>query len=148
MKRLLNTAIGYFIAASAAGVFYREFTKWNGFTGKTTLGFVHTHLFVLGMFLFLILALTCKEEHTLLESKAFKRFYIIHNIALPFMAGMMVVRGILQVLNVNLTHAADVCDFRNRRSFPYPDHDLFDPILYHAEKISCKRKIRTFQGQI
>ena len=63
MKRLLNTAIGYFIAASAAGVFYREFTKWNGFTGKTTLGFVHTHLFVLGMFLFLILALTCKEEH-------------------------------------------------------------------------------------
>ena len=40
MKRLLNTAIGYFIAASAAGVFYREFTKWNGFTGKTTLGFV------------------------------------------------------------------------------------------------------------
>ena len=107
MKRLLNTAIGYFIAASAAGVFYREFTKWNGFTGKTTLGFVHTHLFVLGMFLFLILALTCKEEHALLESKAFKRFYIVHNIALPFMAGMMVVRGILQVLNVNLTHAAD-----------------------------------------
>ena len=52
MKRLLNTAIGYFNAASAAGVFYREFTKWNGFTGKTTLGFVHTHLFVLGMFLF------------------------------------------------------------------------------------------------
>lgn len=107
MKRLFNTAIGYFIAASAAGVFYREFTKWNGFTGKTTLGFVHTHLFVLGMFLFLILALTCKEEHALLESKAFKRFYIIHNIALPFMAGMMVVRGILRVLNVNLTHATD-----------------------------------------
>ena len=107
MKRLLNTAIGYFIAASAAGVFYREFTKWNGFTGKTTLGFVHTHLFVLGMFLFLILALTCKEEHELLESKTFKRFYSVHNIALPFMAGMMVVRGILQVLNVNLTHAAD-----------------------------------------
>ena len=64
--------------------------------GKTTLGFVHTHLFVLGMFLFLILALTCKEEHELLESKTFKRIYIVHNIALPFMAGMMVVRGILQ----------------------------------------------------
>lgn len=59
------------------------------------------------MFLFLILALTCKEEHALLESKAFKRFYIVHNIALPFMTDMMVVRGILQVLNVNLTHAAD-----------------------------------------
>ena len=39
--------------------------------------------------------------------QGFKRFYIVHNIALPFMAGMMVVRGILQVLNVNLTHAAD-----------------------------------------
>lgn len=30
MKRIINTAIVYFIFAMAGGVFYREFTKWKG----------------------------------------------------------------------------------------------------------------------
>ena len=107
IKRLWNTAFGYMIAASAAGVFYREYTKWNGFTGETMLGYVHTHLFVLGMFLFLLLALTCRNEKELLELKGFKRFYILHNIALPFMACMMIVRGIVQVQGTELSNAAD-----------------------------------------
>ena len=47
----------YFILAAAAGVFYREFTKFNGYTGETALSYVHTHLFVLGMFAFLVIAL-------------------------------------------------------------------------------------------
>ena len=45
MKKLINTAFGYAIASMAFGVFYREFTKWNGFTGKTTLAVNHLHLF-------------------------------------------------------------------------------------------------------
>ena len=48
MKKLINTSFLYLILALAAGVFYREFTKFNSFTGKTTLAVVHTHLFVLG----------------------------------------------------------------------------------------------------
>jgi len=39
----------------SGGVFYREFTKWNGFTG-VTLGKVHAHLFLLGMIVFLLVA--------------------------------------------------------------------------------------------
>ena len=77
----------------------------------------------------------------------FRRFYIVHNIALPFMAGMMVVRGILQVLNVNPdTHDQTITISGKVQGFPYPDHDLFDPVLYHAEKYLIK-KIRTFQGR-
>ena len=49
MKKYLNISLGYAIAAMLGGVFYREFTKWNEFTGVTTLGKVHTHLFLLGM---------------------------------------------------------------------------------------------------
>ena len=30
MKKLLNTSFGYMIAGLAAGVFYREFTKFTG----------------------------------------------------------------------------------------------------------------------
>ena len=39
------------------GVFYREFTKFSGFTGKTALYVVHTHYFLLGMVFFLLLLL-------------------------------------------------------------------------------------------
>ena len=49
------------IFAMAGGVFYREFTKFNGFTGRTTLGVVHTHYFLLGMVFFLLLLLLEKN---------------------------------------------------------------------------------------
>ena len=39
MKRYINMALLYAILAMAGGVFYREFTKYNGFTAKTTLSF-------------------------------------------------------------------------------------------------------------
>ena len=48
MKKMINTSMAYFILAILAGVFYREFTKYNGYTGETMLGYMHTHLFVLG----------------------------------------------------------------------------------------------------
>ena len=57
MKKLLNIGFLYAILAMAGGVFYREFTKFNGFTGRTALGVVHTHLFLLGMVMFLLAAL-------------------------------------------------------------------------------------------
>lgn len=38
MKKYLNFSPLYAIAAMAGGVFYREFTKFNGFTGVTVLG--------------------------------------------------------------------------------------------------------------
>ena len=57
IKRYLNTAILYAILAMIFGVFYREFTKFNHFTGKTNLSVMHTHYFLLGMFFFLFLML-------------------------------------------------------------------------------------------
>lgn len=107
MKKIINTAMTYLALGLAAGVFYREFTKWNGFTGKTTLGVVHTHLLVLGMLFFLLVALFGRQEPALLEQKMFRRFYILYNIALPFLSCMMIVRGILQVQSVELTKSAN-----------------------------------------
>ena len=42
----MNSALLYAILAMAGGVFYREFTKFNGFTARTTLSVVHTHYFL------------------------------------------------------------------------------------------------------
>ena len=61
MKRYMNAALVYAVPAMAGGVFYREFTKFVGFTGETTLSVVHTHYFMLGMALFLLLLLLEKS---------------------------------------------------------------------------------------
>ena len=55
MKKYANAAIAYSFLALAGGVFYREFTKFNGFEGATSLGFVHPHYLMLGVFFFLAL---------------------------------------------------------------------------------------------
>lgn len=105
MKKYLNFALGYAIAAMAGGVFYREFTKWNGFTGVTVLGKVHGHLFMLGMMVFLIVAIF-SAHRDLAEQKTFRVFMCLYNIGLPLAVVMMLVRGITQVLNIALSSGA------------------------------------------
>ena len=107
MKKILNTSMIYFILAAAAGVFYREFTKFNGYTGETALSYVHTHLFVLGMFAFLVIALFGCQKPELFKQSTFKKFFTLDNISLPFMAVMLLVRGVVQVQGAELTKAAD-----------------------------------------
>lgn len=84
------------------GVFYREFTKFFNFTDKTTLSFTHSHLLTLGTILFLILSLFSINTD-LLSHKKFKVFLRLYNISLPFMVIMMIIRGVIQVLNVNIS---------------------------------------------
>ena len=103
MKKILNTSIIYFVLAIAAGVFYREFTKFHGYTGNTALSAVHPHFFVLGMFLFLMLAFLCRKEESLLQNVTFRRFFILYNISRPFMACTMLARGIIQVMEITLS---------------------------------------------
>lgn len=55
MKRYMNRALLYAVFAMVGGVFYREFTKFSGFTAKTTLSVVHTHYFLLGVSMVLVL---------------------------------------------------------------------------------------------
>ncbi|MGL5439628.1 MAG: DUF2871 domain-containing protein [Filifactoraceae bacterium] len=107
MKKILNTAIIYFIFAIIAGVFYREFTKFNNYIGITTLSYVHTHLFVLGMIFFLIIASFINKDSSLVKDKLFDRFFTLYNIALSMMVTMLIIRGVVQVINIELTAAMD-----------------------------------------
>lgn len=106
MKKMMNTAIIYFIFAMIGGVFYREFTKFYEFTGTTVLKVLHTHLFILGMFLFLFLALVCKVTE-LEKEKLFQKFFILYNIALPFIIIMLLIRGVIQVMNIQVSSASN-----------------------------------------
>ena len=97
MKKIMNTSLIYCVLAMAGGVFYREFTKWNGYTEPTTLGVLHVHLLVLGVFL---LAALFAKVTELEKNSLFKKFFVLYNLALPFMVVMMLIRGIVQVLSV------------------------------------------------
>ncbi|MGN1421358.1 MAG: DUF2871 domain-containing protein [Eubacterium sp.] len=102
MKKYLNISLVYAIAAMAGGVFYREFTKLNGYTGATALGKVHTHLFLLGMIVFLLVSLFA-AHNDLKRYKSFKAFLWTYNIGVPITAVMLVVRGVTQVLDISLS---------------------------------------------
>ncbi len=106
MKKYLNFSLIYAIAAMVTGVFYREFTKWNGYTGVTTLGKVHVHLFLLGMMVYLMIALFATHQEPQ-KHKTFRIFLWVYNIGLPLTAVMMVVRGVTQVLDISLSSAAN-----------------------------------------
>ena len=101
MKRYINTALLYAILAMAGGVFYREFTKFNGFTAKTTLSVVHTHYFLLGMVFFLLLLLL--EKNFSFTGPKTGRVLVLYHVGLNLTAVMLVVRGVVQVLGTPLS---------------------------------------------
>lgn len=106
MKKLIGTSFGYAVAALAGGVFYREFTKLSGFSGQTPLGVVHTRLFVLGMIFFLLLALL-NHRLDLWENRRFRLGFPLYNAGLIIAVGSLVVRGVVQVVGLALSRAAD-----------------------------------------
>lgn len=101
MKRYVNFSIIYAIIAMIAGVFFREFTKFNNFFERTTLGVLHTHYFVLGMFFFIILLLI--EKNFSFSNKKVDFAIITYNIGLNISGIMMLIRGIIQVLNLDIS---------------------------------------------
>ena len=100
MKRYINYSIVYAILALVGGVFYREFTKMNGYTAWTTLSVVHTHYFILGMMFFLMLGVVSMNVNLKIN-----RAVLFYNIGLNLTAIMLVVRGIVQVLDLNVVSA-------------------------------------------
>ena len=106
MRKHVNFAFGYAIAALVAGVFYREFTKWMGFEGPTMLGKMHGHLLALGMLFFLLVALFAALT-TLEERRGYRAFMVSYNTGLILTVQMMLLRGILEVRGVALSRALD-----------------------------------------
>lgn len=106
MKKTVNVALFYAIVAMVGGVFYREFTKIIGFTGRTTLSFVHTHLFMLGM-MFFLLVLILDYQFGLSNRKEYKRFFIVYNVGLITAVTMLVVRGVAQAQMLVLSRGMD-----------------------------------------
>lgn len=72
----------------------------NDYTGWTTLFVVHTHYIILGMMFFLILGLISMNMNLKIN-----RAVLFYNIGLNLTAIMLIVRGIIQVLDLNVISA-------------------------------------------
>ncbi len=106
MKKSINYALCYAVLAMIGGVFYREFTKYMNFEGATALGKVHTHFFMLGMLMYLVIALFARH-YDLYAEKTFKMFRVVYNIGVPLTGIMLGVRGVFQVLGTELSKGAN-----------------------------------------
>lgn len=108
MKKYINLSTLYLFLGLAMGVFYREFTKINGFQGKTTLSVVHTHVLTLG-FIFFIIVLLLEKNFILSNINGFKKWIIFYNISLVYTLSTLIARGVMQVLGTDfsgLSHIA------------------------------------------
>lgn len=105
MKRCMNAALAYAVLAMAGGVFYRELTRFTGFTGRTALAVVHTHYFLLGMVFFLLLLLL-EKNFSFIGSRT-GRVLAVYHAGLNLTAVMLAVRGVAQVLGTPLSSGMD-----------------------------------------
>ena len=101
MKKYANSALIYAIAAMVFGVFYREFTKFMGFTGETALSVMHTHYFMLGMVMFLLMLLLDKQ-FAFTNGKT-GRVLLVYHAGLNLTGVMFLIRGVTQVLGTPLS---------------------------------------------
>ncbi|HML66756.1 MAG TPA: DUF2871 domain-containing protein [Clostridia bacterium] len=104
IKRYFNAAIVYAGLALAGGVFYREFTKYTLFTGKTNLAFIHTHYFMLGLFFFLALALL-ERAFTFSAQKGSRGWVMVYHAGLNITTACLFLRGLAQATQAVLSPA-------------------------------------------
>lgn len=104
MKMIVNVAFGYLIAGLLAGLYYRELTKAQDFTGQTQLSVLHTHLLTLGV-VFLLAVLALEKLFQLTSSTQFSWFFGLFNAGLILTTTMMGVHGTLTVLDKDVSPA-------------------------------------------
>lgn len=102
MKRIINTAIIYGVLALIGGVVFREVTKFANYTEHTTLSIIHTHLFAMGMLVFLILV-SIEKQFLITEHKRFSLFYWTYNVGLCIAVLGFFVRGMLEVYGIEIS---------------------------------------------
>lgn len=101
MKKYANSALIYAIAAMVFGVFYREFTKFMGFTGESALSVMHTHYFMLGMVMFLLMLLL--EKQFAFTNGKTGRVLLVYHAGLNLTGVMFLIRGVTQVMGTPLS---------------------------------------------
>lgn len=109
VKKYLITAIVFLGIGLALGVFFREFTKYFEYdliNNHTSLSAMHVHALVLG-FIFSLVMMMLVKVFCIEQSKIERVAYIAYVIGLSIALIMMLIRGILQVVDVDFMAKID-----------------------------------------
>lgn len=99
LRMLLAAVTAYTLVGLAAGLFYREFTKLNGFEEGMhgQLGLAHTHILTLGVIVLLVV-MALEKSFALSAGRLFRWFFWIYNAGVVVTAVGLVWHGMLQVI--------------------------------------------------
>jgi hypothetical protein len=78
MRKVYIFAFIYLVLGLVFGVFYREFTVLNGYTGVTQLSVMHTHSIAMGT-LFLCIVLVLNKLFSIDKIKGYSIWFIVYN---------------------------------------------------------------------
>ncbi|MBU0936879.1 MAG: DUF2871 domain-containing protein [Spirochaetes bacterium] len=102
MKQYLKAALSYAIIGLCAGVFYRELTKYTGFSGTTRLSLMHGHYFSLGLFFFLFL-LILEKLFAWTALRGSRVIVLCYHIGLNLTGLGLLLRGLVEVAGLEMT---------------------------------------------
>lgn len=103
LQLLTTTAFVYMVAGVSSGLFYREFSKMNGYPeggAPGQLGLTHTHLLALGFFATLTFLLLEKAFVLSTHRRLFAWFFWLYNVGVVLTAGMQIWHGMLTITGV------------------------------------------------
>lgn len=104
LSMLLGATTVYIVLGLGAGLFYREFTKANGFPDGLSgqLAVAHTHILTLGALVSLIV-LALEGAFRLSDGRLFRWFFWIYNLGVVVTTAALAWHGVLQVLGADVS---------------------------------------------
>lgn len=105
-KHFARAAFAYAALAMVCGVFYREFTKFNGFSGQTTLSVMHPHYFLLGM-VFCLVMLIAEQIFSFMPAGKSGKILALYHVGLNVTCLGLFLRGLTQVQGMALSRGLD-----------------------------------------
>lgn len=97
-KNILGLSFTYLLMGLILGAFYREFTKFYGYTNKTHLDKVHPHTIILG-FVVLFLIYLCVRKYTKEDLKKIQSSIYVYITGLVLTISNMFLIGIYEVVS-------------------------------------------------
>lgn len=105
MKKLMFSSAFYTLLGMLSGLFYREMSKGENFSGYSQLNVTHTHLLVLGTIMFLIFMVIEYQLKLTKNSKLFNSFFYLFHLGIIVTVAMQYVNGIATIKGFSVSPA-------------------------------------------
>ncbi|PHK50030.1 DUF2871 domain-containing protein [Staphylococcus edaphicus] len=105
MKKLMYSSAFYTLLGLLSGLFYREMSKAENFSGYSQLNVTHTHLLVLGTIMFLIFMVIEYQLTLTAHKQLFNYFFYIFHLGVLVTVAMQFINGIAAMKDFSVSPA-------------------------------------------